>query len=427
MDELRGTTTTEELLPDPLAYERVDEEEIPEELSVQAARFARLCWKRRKLIAGITFTGIAVCLLYAVTRKNIYAANTTLMPPGDSSPLSSMIGMLSNPAATMTTEALGLDTPGELFVKILESRNVEDGLVGRFNLKSHYKTRTDDDTRKVLASSTSVSSDLKSGVITVSVKDTNPQFAANLANGYVQELNRVVSDDSTSSARRERLFLEERLKQVKQELDESSLALSQFSSKSKTVDPSSQVKSMIDEGAKLEAELIEARSQLAGLRQTYSEENSRVKAAEANIGELESQIGAMSGLSKPSSSTADAGNSPYPTVAALPSLGVTYADLDRRVKVDEAVWDTLTRQYEAAKVEEVKEVPTVRVLDAAIAPERKDGPHRSLILLIGAFLSLGVALAVVAGLDAWHGMSDQSEPKRVILEIARFAKERRSV
>ena len=83
------------------------------------------------------------------------------------------------------------------------------------------------------------------------LRHRNPVLAAKMARGYVEELNRVVTDSTTSSARRERIFLEERVKDVKQQLDDSAKQLSQFSTKSGAIDISSQTKSMVDEGLQI--------------------------------------------------------------------------------------------------------------------------------------------------------------------------------
>ena len=265
------------------AAESVGNDDDNETLSFKFARFIRLCWEKRRMIISIVVVGILVSLLYALTEPNIYISTTTLMPPGNTSPYASMLSMLSSgsAAAGLSSEALGLETPGELFVSILGSRNVLDGLIQRFDLVHRYKSQIPEDARTALTAATTIQSDRKSGIISISVRAEDPVLAANLAQGYVEELNRVVTDNSTSEARRERIFLEERLKEVKQDLDDSSKALSQFSAKSKTIDMPSQAKSMMDVGLKLQAELIEGRSQLAALRQTYSEDNARVRAVEA--------------------------------------------------------------------------------------------------------------------------------------------------
>src|SRR5437899_1868594 len=102
------------------------------------------------------------------------------------------------------------------------------------------------DARTKLDEKTSISEERKSGIITISVTDHSPQRAAALANAYVDELNSRASELSTSSAHRERVFLEERLKVAKQDLDDASNQLAQFSSKHNTLDIQQEGKAMLD-------------------------------------------------------------------------------------------------------------------------------------------------------------------------------------
>lgn len=337
------------------------------------------------------------------------------------------MGMLNSAGgyASLGGAALGLSTPGELFVSILESRNVQESLATRFDLIQHYHSRLPEDARKHLSLATAIDEDRKSGVISISVTDHDPVLATNLAKGYVEELNRVVTYNSTSAAHRERVFLEERVKDVKQDLDNSSAALSQFSTKNKAIDINSQAKSMVDAGLKLESDLIEGKSQVAALRQTYSEDNYRVKAAEARIAELQRELNAMGG--KPGLNTSKQGASDplYPSVSELPALGLTYYDLDRKVRVDEALWEALTKQYEAAKVQEAKEIPTVRVLDVAEVPNRKVEPVRRNIMAIGTVFSVLFACGFIFARNRWREVDSGSEPKKLLTEIAASLKLRR--
>jgi len=419
MDDSQSATQASGLPPEPNEVESADAEEPGESLSSKIARFLRRCWVKRWMVVGILTAGILVSVLYALFLPAFYTSTTTLMPPGDTSPYSSIMSLLSPNSAVsdLGSEALGLETRGDLFISILESRNVQDGLINRFDLAHYYQTRLTEDTRKSLADATKIEQDRKSGVITISVTAGNPVLAANMARGYVDELDRVVTDDSTSAARRERIFLEERVKDVKQQLDDSAKQLSQFSTKSGAIDISTQTKSMVDEGFRLQAELIDGRSQLAALRQTYSEDNLRVRALEAHNAELEQQLNKMGGLSQGSGANADATKSLYPTADELPALGLTYYDLERKMRVEEALWEALTKQYETDKVEEAAELPTVRVLDVAEIPGRKSGPSRRLIVESGALLSLVVAcIAVLVGM-IWEAMDPEDEPKRGLTEI----------
>ena len=420
MSNAEDTTKNSEPLSQAEEVGPAGEEKSDEGLALKVTRFLRSCWLRRKIVFTILVIGVSISLVNALLQKNVYTSTTTILPSDNTSTASNLMNMMesSSAAASLGSQVLGLDTPGELFVSIIESRNVANGLVTRFDLVHYYQARDSEDARKSLWGDSEVAIDRKSGVITVSVTLTDPVLAANVARGYVTELNRVLTDDSTSSARRERIFLEGRLKDIKQELDESSKALSQFSSKSGTVDMPTQAKSMVDAALKLQTDLISGRSQLAGLRETYSEDNPRVRSAEARNAELQREIDAMGGLNQKPGSNSDSRKSTYPSASELSSLGPTYYDLERKVQVEEALWEALTRQYELAKVEEAEQTPAARVLDLADVPVRKSGPSRRNAVLIGAMISLLLAGVLVVAQNVWEKMDAQEEPKKLILEIS---------
>ncbi len=371
------------------------------------------------MVLGILALGILISVLYAFSRPNVYTSTTTLMPPGDTSSFSNVMSVLSpsSAASELGSEAFGLETRGALFIAVMESRNVQDALINRLGLAHYYKAHSIEDARAALEGATKIEEDRKSGIITISVTAGNPVLASNMAQGYVDELNRVVTDNSTSAARRERVFLEGRVKDVKQKLDESAKELSQFSTKSGAIDIPSQTKSTVDEGLRLQAELIDGRSQLAALRQTYSEDNVKVRALEAHNAELQRELDKIGGMPQGSGDNTDTNKSPYPSADELPALGVTFYDLEREVRVEEELWEALTKQYEAAKVEEAEELPTVRVLDVANIPDRKSGPSRRLIVEIGALLSLVVAGMMVLVGVIWEQLDPEQEPKRMLTEV----------
>jgi uncharacterized protein involved in exopolysaccharide biosynthesis len=419
MDDSPMAPSGSELVPPIVDDYESGEDELDETLVEKGSNFLRLCWARRKLVFGILGSGVVLSFLAAFTMKATYISTTTLMPPENASPYSNLLNMLTSAssAASLGSAALGLNTPAELYVSILGSRTVQDDLIAQFGLMDRYKSKMHEDARKKLKGDTTVAEDRKSGIITVSVRADDPTLASNLAKAYVDDLNRVVTENSTSSARRERIFLEGRLKDIKQQLDDSAKALSQFSSKSGAFDMATQAKSMMDAGLRLQTELIDGRGRLAALRQTYSEDNPRVRAAEARNAELQRQLDKLGGLAQDSGSDANSANAGFPAARKLPTLGLTYYDLERKLRVDEALWEALTKQYEAAKVEEAQEIPTIRVLDPANFPERKAGPARRLVIEVGTALSLVLAIASVLAVTAWEQMGEQDEPKKLITDV----------
>jgi len=369
------------------------------------------------MVSRILVTGILLSILYALCLPAMYTSTTTLMPPEGASANSSYLSLMATGASSAAAGSLGVKTPGSTFIGIMKSRTVQERLVTRFNLVYQYKSNLVENACKRLEADSQMVEDSKSGIISIKVSARNPVLASNIAQGYVEELNRVVTQNSTSAARRERIFLEERLKEIKKDLDDSSEALSRFSTKSRTIDMPSQARAMVDSGLKLQGELATARSDLAGLRQTYSEDNVRVRTASARVEELQRQMDKITGLSQKSGSSVDTSESDYPSLGALPALGLTYADLNRKVLVEQALWEALTKQYEAAKVQEAKDIPTVRVLDVANVPQRKSSPARGKIVLSGAMLSLLIAYIIVITTPWWEHIDPQDERKRFVAAV----------
>jgi capsule polysaccharide export protein KpsE/RkpR len=316
----------------------------------------------------------------------------------------------------IASEMLGLKSTSDIFVGILSSRTVQDKLIQQFDLKKLYRERRMEDARKDLANHTSISVDRKSQIITIKVTDHDPKRAAAMGQGYVEELNRLVADLSTSSARRERIFLEERLQAVNKDLESAEKEFSQFSSKNSAIDIKEQGKAMVEAAATLQGQLIAAESELEGLRQIYTDNNVRVRSVRARIGELKHQLEKIGGkgedASMPSGQQQD---SLYPSIRKLPLLGVTYADLFRTTRVQEAVFETLTKEYELAKVQEAKEIPTVKVLDPPNIPDKKSFPPRLVVIFLGTAFAFAVATTWIFGQTAWE-QTDSADPRKMFAQ-----------
>lgn len=380
-------------------------------LHIKIASILRRVWTRRRLFASIVFLGIVFSVVWALTRPIRFTSTTTLMPPDSSSSSSSSMGMIST--LPIANPLLAVRTPSALFIAILSSRNIQDSLVADYDLVHRFKKGSEEDAAAELAKSAKFKDDNRSGTVTISVEAPDPHLAQELADGYVKELNAFVTRNSTSAAHRERVFLEERLKQLKLDMDSSAQALSQFSAKNKTIDIPSQNAATLTYEARLRADLQSARAELASLQQVYTNDNVRVLSVKARITELEGQLSKTIGTSQ----SGDLSSTDSPSIAELPSLSVTYADLSRSVREKELVWETLTKEYETARVQEDKEIPTVRVLDPAKVPNVRSAPARATIVGFGTFISVLVALVLVLIVSTWKEMDPQTEPKKLVFEM----------
>ena len=313
-------------------------------------------------------------------------------------------------------DLLGTKDPGAVWADMLASRTVQDRIVDLFALRQVYGVRYEEAARKVLQQNTQISVDRKSGVTSIVVTDRDPRRAQQMAQAYVDELDRLNALVSTSAARRERVFLEQRLQQVKQDLAKASGQFAQYASSNTVIDVDAQTKAMVEGAASLQGQLIAAQSELDGLQQIYTDNNVRVRSLRARVDELRSQLQKMGGSgasADPAAATPSQGQSDqlYPSIRKLPILGVRWLDLYRETKIQEVVYGMLTEEYESAKIQEAKEIPTVKVLDSPSWPERKSSPHRTLIVLIGMVLAFMGGTVWVFGTAAWQHM-DPNDPRK---------------
>jgi capsule polysaccharide export protein KpsE/RkpR len=357
----------------------------------------RILWESRRTLAWSILCGFVFSLVAVLLMPKAFEATAKLMPPesGSGSGAALMAALATrggNMLGGLASEFLGAKGNGPVFVEILESRTVADRLIDEFQLSKEYHTTKVEYTRKQLEAHTKVNEDRKSGVITITVTSVQPDRAAAIAQAYVSELDRLVAQLSTSSARRERIFLEQRLQTVKGDLDDAATRFSEFASKNTAIDIPAQGKAMVEAAAVLQGQLIAAEAEASGLEKIYTVNNLRVKALRARIVELREQLQKLGGSTSPAEVRND--NSLYPSIRKLPLLGVTYADLYRRTKIEETVYELLTQQYELAKVQEAKEIPTVKVLDSAVVPTVKSSPHRVALTCCGTVL-------VFFGTAAW--------------------------
>jgi uncharacterized protein involved in exopolysaccharide biosynthesis len=406
------------------------------------ARVLRLLWNRRRSLARAAAVGLLASALVALLIPTSYTATAQLMPPDSRS--TSGIAMMAAMAAKaggglsgatggsglagMASDLLGMPSSGALFIGVLRSETAQDRIVEQFNLKRVYGTALAIDARKTLDARTTITEDRKSGIISINVTDRSAQRAAAIVNAYVDELNSLVASLSTSAAHRERVFLEERLKVVKVDLDNAANALGQFSSKNNTLDIQSEGRAMLEAAGTLAGQMIAAQSELEGLRQIYTDNNPRVQSLSARVAALRKQLDKLGGQPGntvngvalvPGQSAAppseNAGDMPFPTIRNLPLLGAQYADYYRRAKIQETVFELLTEQYELAKVEEAKETPSVKVLDPGKIPERKSFPPRLLMVFFGTLLVLTSSVIWTLAAKRWEE-ADPNDPRKVLAQ-----------
>lgn len=389
-----------------------------------------ILWARRLLLLRIACIAFIFSAIVAFTIPKTYVSQARIMPPEMSNSNSTLLASMaarafgSDALGGLAASLIGTHNSGALIIDLMRSGSVADQLVERFQLQHLYHKRYRVDAAKTLARRTTILLDKKSGVITLSVKDTDPRRARDMTQAYLDSLNVLVIRTGSSSAHQERVFIEQRLQEVKANLAQAEEAMSDFSSTHSAIDLTEQARVTVESQARVQGELVVAESELASLRQIYGDGNIRVRQSEAQIADLRREIAKFGGTSARLPSDADNDADPpsaslaYLPLRQVPRLAVPYGDLFRQLTVQETIYKLLVQQYEMARIEEAKDIPVVNVIDAPGIPEKKSFPPRILLALALTMATLIVSSFVLVFCHRWLLLSTNDPRRRFAREVS---------
>lgn len=376
--------------------------------------FATAFTRRRRFIFSLWIIAILSAAIISLLLPKVYESKAVIIPPQDTSGMSNLLSSVSgNAMLNLAGTLFGMPSSADLYVGILKSRTIAETIIKRFNLQSVYKERYFEDTLDDLAQHTDIKKS-KEETISITIQDKDPNRAADIANAYVTELDKIARQLGMGSASTMRVFLEQRVNETKKELQTAEDNLKNFQITHKMVALDEQTKAVVEGAAELEGQLIAAETELGILRSFSTENNARVKLVQAKITELKKQLNQMEGNAPSRVGTKLSANRNVPTeesakkgfyipLLQMPDLGMALVRLLREVKIQETVFELLTQQYELAKVNEVKDTQTIQILDAAKVPDKKTKPKRTVIVLTTAILSFLIAVL----LAFWRNRFDQ--------------------
>ena len=329
-------------------------------------------WRRIAL-----FTGVALLLgtVVAFILKPTYTATALILPPQqEQSSTSSLLGSLMLLGGSGGAGGL-LKSPGEMYVGILKSNAIADELIKKFNLEKIYKTKTLDDTRIELEKHAEFESK-KDGLIHISVKDHSPKRASDLANGFIDALYRMNSTLALTDAAQRRLFFQKEVDEERQALNKAEDALAATQTKTGMIQLTGQADLLLSTMAEIQARITLDQVTLEGLLTSATNENPDVLRLKREIAGLRTQLNKL----QHSQRKLTPGDTQVPA-SRIPEIAVEYTRRLRDVKYHETLFDLLSKQYEAARIDEAKSAPLIQVVDQATPPEKRSGPPRVLIIL----------------------------------------------
>ena len=335
--------------------------------------------RRRRFIISITLAATISAVIVSLLLPIAYTANTTVLPPSQSSSLSSsLMGQLGGAGAlaSVAGASLGIKNPADLYVALLHSRSVEDSMIQRFGLMSRYHAKKQSGARAALEGHTKIVVGSKDGLIDIRVTDANAKEAADLANGYVEEFRKLSATLAITEASQRRAFFQKQLFEAKDSLSAAEEALKRTEQSTGVLQVDSQARSLIESAANLRAQVVAKEVQIQGKRTYATENNSELIMDEQQLAALKAQLATLAGTDQ--SSNADF----MIPKGKVPSASIEYLRKLRDVKYFETVSDLISKQFEIAKLDEAREGTAMQVVDAAMPPDSRSSPKRTIIVAV---------------------------------------------
>ena len=346
--------------------------------------------KHKLLIAKAMLAGAIISALVALLLPNIYTGSARIMPPQQGQSAAAMLmGQLSG-LATLAGSPVSLKNPNDMYIGMLKSRTVADNLISRFGFQQQYGTETMVETRKELAENSAITS-TRDGLILIEFDDEDPKKAAAVANAYIEELDKLTQGLAVSEAGQRRLFFERQLKQTKEDLANAETALKYTQEKTGLIKLDDQGRAIIEAVATLRAQVASKEIELRSMRTFATEGNPDYVRTEQQLAGLRAELAKLE-----RSKIAGGGDILLPT-GKVPEAGLEYLRKFRDVRYYETIFELLSKQFEAAKIDEAREAAIIQVVDRAVPPDRKSKPKRALIVVLATFLAafVGVTWAFV--------------------------------
>jgi tyrosine-protein kinase Etk/Wzc len=348
----------------------------PRELDLFAFAMLLLANLRFLLLCGIV--SFLVMVAYMLHVKPRFASTAVMVIP-QTNP---KVALLEAQLSASTADLLGGGY--ELYADILQSRSVLDELIKNHNLMAVYHAKEIEQAEFTLTSLTKVETQ-REGILRVTVQDSDPNRAADIANDYLQQLNILNQKLVLTAVGQQRVFIEREMIKEKNALADAEVALKEVQESTSGLPPEASASAALNGLETTRVQLRAEQVRLNALLQSETDENPEVVRLRSEIEALTGQLAAL----QRGSTSLDAGT---PT-SKVPEQALVYTRRLREVKFHEALFDLLAKQFEQAKEQESRNPNIVQVLDAAVPAPHKSWPPRTMYCLLGGIA--GVALGIL--------------------------------
>ena len=370
-------------------------------------------------------TGLVAVLAVVISLllPNWYAAQVSILPPqeeslglgGLGSGLSSILGTGGTALSLVGGVKLPLwASPSDYLAGILRSRRLREEVIREHDLENVYRCDNIDQALKIFGGRIRIRVGTE-GIVRVRLLDKEPERAAAMAASCLRVLDEVQRETGRSRASDVRRFIEERLDATRHDLAAAEDSLQVFQERYGLLVPEEQAAALVRTAASVEAERLAALVKRDVLSAQAGADHPEVQRLNALGHALEQAKASLEGRMAASSPEAREGPQAIIALDRLPSLSLRYLRLYREVEIQGALFELLTQLLEQYRIQEVRDVATIQVLDPPVVPHEKAKPHRAVICVVATLLAFLASLAVAALLERAAMLAERDPERHALL------------
>lgn len=345
--------------------------------------FIKIIWNNKVFILSTVFTITSISIVICLVLPKWYKATATILPLSADQSLfnpTSLIGGMG------LGGMLGDNTDILRFISIMKSENLKRSIVCKFDLVSKYKLENEEEAIKYL------NKNMEVGVgeemqLQLHIWDKDQDMVAPMVNYAIYCLDSINIQLKNTSARNTREFISIRMNEIFDSLMVLENEISNFMKKKGVLSIEDQVSISVLSAAELKSRLMMKEIELNVARKNYDKNNPKIQLLQDEVTSLSKKYNEY---------FSDFSNDDlFLSFNEIPDMGIKLNRMERNVKYYVTLLEYLGPQYEKSKIDEKKDIPTFQVLDKACRPEKKDKPHRALIVIIVFMLSWIVSVSYV--------------------------------
>ena len=359
--------------------------------------------RQRFFIIKFTAACAIIAIIYSLLATPVYKSTLQIMPPGGSqSGASAMLAaagigdLVGGFGATQGDTVVGITKSNVVLDRVIDKNglltrdpegfSIIGTIKGIFSSEGEKEPRMRTSVRSSLSEQIQSAADKKSGIISVSVSDSTPEMAVQLAQSVFDETLDVMQNVAVSPSAQERLFIEEQLKDNNKALIVAEQDLASFLKRT-GMGSLSGTPTDIGYIAALQARMVAKEIEIKAARRFATDANPKLKQLQAEYNAIKKQFEGNKGIAAAASPTGDINN--------ITESSLKFAALFREYKFRENLMAILLKQYETAKIREAQDPVVIQLLSPPTIPEIRSKPERTKIVILatilGAFLAVFTA------------------------------------